>query len=144
MKIERMTFAHIDDVCKIEKMCFSHPLSKEDLIEQLKNSTNVFFAATENNSALGYIGMSVVIDEGYFYNLAVDENYRQQGVGTALINALTEYGKANNFRLISLEVRESNQKAISLYSKSGFVNVGVRKNYYSAPKENAVLMTKYF
>lgn len=66
------------------------------------------------------------------------------GVGSALINELVTYGKKNNFSFLTLEVRESNENARSLYSKFGFIKVGERKNYYSEPTENAILMTKYF
>ena len=88
--------------------------------------------------------MSVVIDEGYIFNVAVNVKHRKKGVATALVNELVTYGKKNNFYFITLEVRESNEKAKSLYSKFGFVIVGERKDYYSVPKENAILMTKYF
>ena len=100
--------------------------------------------AIENNEVVGYIGMSIVIDEGYIFNVAVKENSRKKGVATALINELVTYGKKNNFSFITLEVRESNEPARSLYSKFGFIKVGERKDYYTDPKENAILMTKYF
>lgn len=144
MKIERMTKAHLDSVCEIEQKCFVHPWSPESIEYEFNNSTSLFFVATENNNVIGYIGMSCIIDEGYIFNVAVDENYRRQGVGSALINTLVTYGKRNNFSFLTLEVRESNLKARSLYSKFGFIKVGERKDYYSEPKENAVLMTKYF
>lgn len=144
MIIEKMTSDHIEAVSDIEKMCFVHPWQKEELNAHLDNPTSVFFVAADDKTTLGYIGMSVVLDEGYIFNVAVDEKHRQKGVGTALVKKITEYGIENNFSFITLEVRESNQKAISLYSKLGFVSVGVRKNYYSEPKENAILMTKYF
>lgn len=143
MKIEKMTIEHLDDVCKIEKECFAHPWSRESLESLLSNDTSLFFSATENGGVIGYIGMSAVIDEGYIFNVAVSENYRRQGVGSALINELITYAKKNNFCFLTLEVRESNRNARSLYSKFGFIKVGERKDYYSSPKENAVLMTKF-
>lgn len=144
MKIERMNSIHINSVCKIESSCFSHPWSRTSIENELNNDTSLFFVATENDDVIGYIGMSVVLDEGYIFNVAVDENHRCNGVGSALIEALVTYGKKNNFSFITLEVRESNEKARSIYSKFGFIKVGERKAYYTDPKENAVLMTKYF
>ena len=144
MKIEKMTSEHLEQVCKIEKECFSHPWSLQSLESELNNDTSYFLVATENDEVIGYIGMSVVIDEGYIFNVAVNVNHRKKGVATALVNELVTYGKKNNFYFITLEVRESNEKAKSLYSKFGFVKVGERKDYYSDPKENAILMTKYF
>jgi len=144
MKIEKMTKEHLESVYIIETECFSHPWSKQSLQNELNNDTSLFWVATENNDVIGYIGMSVVIDEGYIFNVAVSETYRKKGVGSALINELVTYGKKNNLCFITLEVRESNINAQSLYSKFGFIKVGERKNYYSEPKENAILLTKYF
>ncbi|MEE0675329.1 MAG: ribosomal protein S18-alanine N-acetyltransferase [Ruminococcus sp.] len=144
MKLEKMTSAHIDGVCKIEEACFAHPWSRQSVESELANENSVFIVAVEGEKVIGYIGMSVVIDEGYIFNVAVDADFRRKGVGTALINELVTYGKKNNLCFITLEVRESNQAAISLYSDFGFIKVGERKNYYSDPAENAILMTKYF
>lgn len=138
-----MTSGHLDDVYIIETECFSHPWSKQSLEEEMNNETSLFLVAKEENEVIGYIGMSIVIDEGYIFNVAVRENHRNKGVATALINELVTYGKKNNFSFITLEVRESNLPAISLYSKFGFIKAGERKDYYSNPKENAILMTKY-
>lgn len=144
MKLEKMTSAHIDGVCKIEEACFVHPWSRQSVESELANENSVFIVAVEGEIVIGYIGMSVVIDEGYIFNVAVNADFRRKGVGTALINELVTYGKKNNLCFITLEVRESNQAAISLYSDFGFIKVGERKNYYSDPAENAILMTKYF
>lgn len=144
MKLEKMTSAHIDGVCKIEEACFAHPWSRQSVESELANENSVFIVAVEGEKVIGYIGMSVVIDEGYIFNVAVDADFRRKGVGTALINELVTYGKKNDLCFITLEVRESNQAAISLYSDFGFIKVGERKNYYSDPAENAILMTKYF
>lgn len=144
MKIEKMTSSHLDDVYIIETECFSHPWSRQSLEEELNNETSLFLVAKEENEVIGYIGMSIVIDEGYIFNVAVREKYRNKGVATALINELVTCGKKNDFSFITLEVRESNLPAISLYSKFGFIKAGERKDYYSNPKENAILMTKYF
>ena len=144
MKLEKMTSAHIDGVCKIEEACFAHPWSRQSVESELANENSVFIVAVEGEKVIGYIGMSVVIDEGYIFNVAVNADFRRKGVGTALIYELVTYGKKNNLCFITLEVRESNQAAISLYSDFGFIKVGERKNYYSDPAENAILMTKYF
>lgn len=138
-----MTSGQLDDIYIIETECFSHPWSKQSLEEELNNETSLFLVAKEENEVIGYIGMSIVIDEGYIFNVAVREKYRNKGVATALINELVTYGKKNNFSFITLEVRESNLPAISLYSKFGFIKAGERKDYYSNPKENAILLTKY-
>ena len=139
-----MTPQHLDGALKIENECFSHPWTRENLENELNNPTSVFYAALENDEVTGYIGMSTVIDEGYIFNVAVTESQRKKGTGSALISEIVTYCKKNNFAFVTLEVRQSNQKAISLYSHFGFIKVGERKSYYRDPEENAILMTKYF
>ena len=121
-----------------------HPWSFNSLEEELNNETSLFFTATEDNAVVGYIGMSVVVDEGYIFNVAVDGTHRNRGIGSALVETLVTYAKKNNLCFLTLEVRESNKNARSLYEKFGFIKVGERKNYYSSPAENAVLMTRFF
>ena len=87
--------------------------------------------------------MSYVLDEGYISNVAVSAEYRRQGIADALINKLCERAEELDLSFVTLEVRKSNDPAIALYSKYGFVPVGERKNYYEQPRENALLMTKY-
>lgn len=144
MKIQRMTPQHLDGALKIENECFSHPWTRENLENELNNPTSVFFTALENDEVIGYIGMSTVNDEGYIFNVAVTGSQRKKGIGSALIGEIVTYCKKNNFAFVTLEVRQSNQKAISLYSHFGFIKVGERKSYYRDPEENAILMTKYF
>ena len=139
-----MTAAHLDEVAAIENDCFSHPWSRRSLESELQNETSRFLVAVEDGKVIGYIGMSTVIDEGYLFNAAVDSHYRKKGVGSALVRELVTWCQQHEFAFLTLEVRESNAPAIALYSRFGFVRVGERKNYYSDPAENALLMTKYF
>ncbi len=144
MKIESMTPVHLDGVILLEQECFAHPWSRDSLESELNNPNSVFLAAVENGRVIGYAGMSVIIDEGYIFNVAVTEPSRKKGVGSALIRELVTYGKKHGLCFITLEVRQSNSAAISLYSSFGFIKAGERKDYYSEPKENALLMTYYF
>ncbi len=144
MKIEMMTSVHLLQVAELEKNCFSHPWSLKSLESQLEKENSHFYVCVEDGIVLGYIGMEAVVDEGYIFNVAVDENERKKGIGTALINTLVTFAKKNSLAFLTLEVRQSNEKALRLYSNAGFIKVGERKNYYTSPTENAVLMTKYF
>ena len=139
-----MTAAHLDGVCAIENECFAHPWSRGSLENALSDPNAVFCVAIENGGVIGYIGMLFVLDEGYICNVAVSQSFRKKGVGSALIQTLVTHCKKNDFAFLTLEVRESNAAARSLYEDFGFVKVGERKNYYTDPTENAVLMTLYF
>ncbi len=129
MKIERMTEAHLDAVAELERECFAHPWSRESLKETLRSGDSLFYIAELDGRVIGYIGMSFVLDEGYIYNVAVEKSSRKKGAGSALIQTLVNYGKKNGFAFLTLEVRESNTAARSLYSSFGFIKVGERKNY---------------
>ena len=104
----------------------------------------VFLSALDDMGAvMGYVGLMFVLDEGYISNVAVAPEFRRCGIADALISALIEREK-KALAFLTLEVRESNIPAISLYAKHGFITVGSRKNYYDRPKENALLMTLFF
>ena len=95
-------------------------------------------------SAVGYVGMHHILDEGFITNVVVHPAYRRQGIATALLAELETYGKAHDLTRITLEVRASNAPAIALYRKHGFQEAGRRKNYYQQPREDAIIMTREF
>lgn len=134
---------HISQVAEIEKICFSEPWSEETVLDAFEKGTK-FFVATLGSLVVGYVGISCIIDEGYITNIAVLPEYRNKGIATALLNRLFSLASDTALSFISLEVRESNHNAISLYEKMEFKNEGLRKNFYSNPKENALIMTKRF
>ena len=127
ISIEKFSKEHLDDVYKIECACFSHPWSKADLENQLGLDTSCFVVALDGETAVGYMGLQIFCGEGYVTNVA-----------QKLI--LKELENEMNF--ITLEVRKSNAPAINLYQKMGFENVGIRPRFYTAPDEDAVIMTK--
>ena len=134
---------HLDEIIKIENACFSLPWTRSALENQMNDEKSIFLAAVDGGRVLGYIGMLSVLDEGYISNVAVAPYCRRRGVADALIDALIAR-KRDELAFITLEVRQSNLPAVSLYSKHGFTEVGRRKNYYDRPKEDAVLMTLFF
>ena len=145
MTIVNVNASLLEQVEELEKLCFSLPWTWEMLMSQLPDDDHEFLAAVnENGKLLGYVGMMTVLDEGYISNVAVQPGCRRQGVGEALIRELLERCRMRQLSFVTLEVREHNEPAIALYSKLGFLPVGLRKNYYDAPKENALLMTLTF
>ena len=133
----------LPQIQRIEQQSFSVPWMEQMLRMQLQPDSHVFLTAEAEGAVVGYIGMMYVLDEGYLSNVAVDESCRRQGIGSALIEELLQRAKQRELAFVTLEVRESNEAARRLYAKHGFVPVGLRKGYYEAPRENAVLMT-YF
>lgn len=144
LTITQMEREHLEAVAELEKTCFSTPWTYENLAESLENDTAYFFVALDDEKVIGYIGVNVISDSCFVDNIAVYPEYRRQGVGTALLKiaALTADVMGTDF--ISLEVRESNYAAIELYRSMGFEVMGMRKNFYRRPQENALIMTKIF
>ena len=131
----------LERILELERHCFSVPWTLSQLASQLPDEMHVFLAAEEDGVVLGYVGMMTVLDEGYISNVAVAPEARRRGVGTLLIRELLRRAEERQLSFVTLEVREHNEAAIGLYAAQGFAPVGLRKNYYDAPKENALLMT---
>lgn len=142
MVILPMERSHIAEIAVIEAMCFSEPWSEQGLLNELTNANARFFVCCEEGRVAGYMGMHIVLDECYIANVAVAQDFRRRGIGEALVRFCTERAKDENCGFISLEVRKSNVGAISLYEKTGFAVVGERKDFYSKPTENGLIMTK--
>ena len=136
--------AQLDALARLDSACFAHPWTCGQLRAYLPDDRHeLLLAQDENGRLLGYVGMMTVLDEGYLDKVAVAEDCRRQGVGSALICALLQRARARELAFVTLEVRRSNAAAQGLYAKHGFVPVGLRKNYYQALREDAVLMTHY-
>ena len=88
MRIDKMTAASLDAVAAIEAECFSHPWSKKSLEESFEKENSLFLVAYEDGKVIGYVGMEVIVDEGYIFNVAVSADYRRRGVGYALVREL--------------------------------------------------------
>ena len=139
-----MTEKYISGVASLERECFSHPWSEKSLREELDNDQAHFLCAVADGCVVGYIGVQEIVGEAYITNVAVLPQFRRNGVAAALLHNLFEFANESCFEFLSLEVRKSNTAAIKLYEKAGFVPVGSRKNFYSEPREDAIIMTKYF
>ena len=139
IKIVQMEPCHIDGIAQLEESIFSVPFKKKDSEELYLNTSWRFFAAIDEENVVGYISLYLIIDEKEIVNVCVAPEYRGRGIGAMLVNAALEYERDKTARVM-LEVRASNEGAISLYKKFGFLPVGVSKNHYSKPREDAVLM----
>ncbi|MDD6189711.1 MAG: ribosomal protein S18-alanine N-acetyltransferase [Clostridiales bacterium] len=144
MVLVRLTEALIPQMEELERICFSMPWSAEMIRSELENPSCLYLAALEGDTLVGYIGVQTVLDEGYINNVAVRPEYRRRGIASALISLLIEQAREIGLAFLTLEVRASNDAAITLYEKLGFSPVGRRRNYYEKPREDAILMTIFF
>ena len=127
----------------LESKCFTVPTSENLLRTELLKPEAIYFAAVSEGTLVGYAGMQSVLDEGYMMDICVDPERRREGIARALMEKLLEGAEKAELSFVTLEVRTSNEPAKALYASLGFEQVGVRRDYYTAPVENALLLTKY-
>ena len=146
VNIVPMNADHLDELERLERICFSRPWSRKMLAEELDNACAAFLVAEEpeTKQVLGYAGVLVMADEGYITNVAVFPEYRRQGIAAQIIKVFCDFAQGNHLAFLTLEVRPTNTAAIELYRSFGFEEVGRRKNYYDLPKEDALILTRYF
>ena len=142
MRITLMESAHVSQVAQLEKLCFSAPWSENSISSELTNPLSCWLVALDGDRVAGYVGSQTVLDESDMMNIAVDPQYRRQGIAQALVEELVKCLARKGSLCLTLEVRASNAGAIALYGKLGFVQVGLRKNYYRNPREDAMILRK--
>lgn len=141
MTFREMLVEDLDQVVEIENSLFSVPWTKEGFFTFLIKEENMFFVVEEKGKILGYCSMQTVLDEGDVLNVAVRRERQKEGIGYFLVDSMLMMAEARGIRTVHLEVREGNDTARRLYQRLGFTEDGLRKNYYTDPLENAVLMT---
>ncbi len=141
IEIKRIDAESARMAAELEKVCFAEPWSEKAILEEAERG--VFLAAFADGVFAGYAGMTQVLDERDICNVATVPEFRGKGVGKAIVSALLEDAKETGASVVMLEVRASNTAAIALYEKMGFTLVGKRKNFYSFPKEDALLYNYY-
>ena len=142
-EIRRLSAGDAAAAAVIEEACFSCPWSEATLAAELANPLNDFFGAFDEGGLCGYIGGQTVAEETSIFNIGVLPECRRKGAAKALAQRFIEEVKPKT-NMIFLEVRPSNLPAINLYENVGFVFCGIRKNYYTNPTENALLMRLAF
>lgn len=142
MIVRRATIEDAKEIFAIEMECFSVPWSLDSIETELLNEDKkLYYVVEDANGVVGYAGAWLVYDEGQITNIAIRPSARRQGFGAKLTSALIEECFKRGMHEIFLEVRISNLSALSLYRKLGFTVKGMRKNYYSEPKEDAYIMS---
>ena len=137
-----MDQSHIPQIADLERACFSAPWDEASVASELDNDLALWLVAVDSNRVAGYVGSQSVMGEADMMNIAVDAQYRRQGIGETLINKLIIALKEREVYSLTLEVRASNDAAIGMYQKLGFEQVGRRPGYYVKPKEDALILRK--
>ena len=142
MTYTEMKAEHVPQVAQLEKLCFADPWSEMSIASELRSIWSYWVVAVRDDEVVGYIGSQSSIDESDVMNVAVHPDCRRQGIAEQLIETLIGELKNRGSKALMLEVRASNAPAIALYEKLGFRQVGLRKNYYRNPKEDALILRK--
>lgn len=142
MQIRVMEDRDVPAVACLEEEAFSMPWSEQALLESLHNGYSIFLVADEDGEVAGYMGVYTVLDEADVTNVAVFQKYRRQGIGRQLLASMMELAREQGICVMNLEVRAGNVAAIALYEQMGFVKLGVRKNFYEKPREDAWIMQR--
>ena len=139
IEIVRMNESHVAAVAELERQNFSEPWPEIAVRSELTNKLALWLVALDGEKVVGYVGSQTVLQEADMMNIAVADTHRRRGIARALVEELIRQLDAYQ---LSLEVRSSNAPAIALYEALGFVQVGLRKNYYRKPKEDALILRK--
>ena len=142
IEIKMMEPDHVSSVALLEKQCFNDPWSEKSIDSELNNPLSAWLVAVDGQRVVGYVGSQTVLDGADMMNIAVDPDYRRQGIAQLLVEGLIDCVREKGAICLLLEVRASNDPAICLYQKLGFSQVGRRPNYYRNPKEDALILRK--
>lgn len=140
MEIRSMLPSDVKRISEIERQVFPDAYSERAILEVLTSETAMCFTALKDGVPVAYLIGRLIAPEGEIYRIATSPEYRRRGIGYRLLDYSVKVARGMGLEALFLEVRESNLPAISLYESYGFKRCGVRRGYYSEPKEDAVLM----
>ena len=140
--IRPMEVSDTEQVEMIEKQIFSIPWSQKSFEDACQSNDNIYLVCEMNGQIAGYCGLWTVLGEGNITNMAVSGGFRRLGIAETLMKEMEKRGMSKNVVTYFLEGRKSNKAAVNLYKKMGYVQIGVRKNFYEKPVEDALVMSK--
>ena len=143
-----MTEDDIPEIAKMELEYFAVPWSEASIGHYMDQGNTLFIVARHPQGndyvVAGYIALMCILNESELVSIAVRKGYRNMGIARELLDIAYGMARDKGVELIHLEVRAGNEAAIALYESEGFTRDGVRKDYYSKPREDAILYTKHF
>jgi len=142
IKYFELSYDDISQVSEMESKYFGQPWSESSIATYMEKGNTIFVVARDGDVVAGYAAVMCILDEGNLVSIAVSEEYRNMGIARELLDIEYDMAHARGVTSINLEVRESNVPAITLYESEGFNKVGQRKEFYSNPKEDAIIYIK--
>ena len=142
IEYREMTEGDVTFISRLEEETFSMPWSAASFLQMIEKEDARYYVAEEDGKLLGGCGLLLIAGEGTITNVVVAPEARRRGVATGMLSHLLAAGDREGLTAYTLEVRVSNQAAIALYEKLGFVSEGIRPNFYEKPTEDAMIMWK--
>jgi len=143
MRFEPIKFKHLSQMVEIEKEAFDQPWTEAMFIPELSDPNAHYVVLVSGEEVIAYGGYHYIVDEAHITNIAVKKTERGKGIGKMLMMHLLEDAKSQGAVAVTLEVKDINAPAISMYTSFGFKIEGVRPKYYNN-KNDAFIMWKYF
>lgn len=140
--LRKMAPQDIDEIMAIEQEAFTMPWSRESYLAEMRNKFAYYIVCDSGGKIAGYGGIWIVFEEAHITNIAVSSSFRRQGIGTAIMLELEKQAREKKAVRILLEVRPSNEAALTTYKKLGYLPNNVRTEYYSDNGEDALIMIK--
>ena len=140
MEIRRSLPKDSVEISRAEEEIFSDPWSEEDITSLISTEGSMCYTALSDGKVIGYLIGRQISPEGEIYRLATLPMYRRRGVAYRLLDYTVKTERGRGLETLFLEVREQNHPARNLYRSYGFREIGIRKNYYKNPSDNAIIM----
>lgn len=143
MFIRAMDISDLERIIELEHLLFTSAWDVSDFMyEILENQFSYNYVLIDDNQIIGYVGVWIMYEQSQITTLGIDPQYQRRGLGKQLMMEVIELALSQGCEVMSLEVRVSNNRAISLYESLGFKNQAIRKHYYQDNNEDAYLMVK--
>jgi ribosomal-protein-alanine N-acetyltransferase len=139
----QLGFADIDQILGIEEKVYSHPWTRGNFLDSFYSGHEARGLRNKSEDLLGYFVLMSVLDEMHLLNFSIAAEYQRQGLARILLDKMSECAREKNILSVLLEVRVSNQRAVDVYQRYGFTEIGRRKGYYPATdgvREDAIVM----
>lgn len=130
----------VDRVVELEASAFGSPWDAETFRRLLGRAGAELLVVEVKGEIVAYAVLWCILDQGELANIAVDEGWRRRGIGTRLLDQVLVRARQRGVEDLFLEVRQSNMVARDLYMRHGFVSIGMRRNYYDSPREDACVL----
>lgn len=142
MDFRRSVPADATGIAELEDLIFPDAWSYRDVQDLICTEGGMCFTAIEDGKVVAYVIGRIIAPEGEIYRVAVAPNKRQRGIGYRLLDYAVKASKGQGLERLFLEVRSRNIPAIKLYTAYGFKKIGIRKNYYKDPQDDAIVMLR--